>query len=302
MRDELAGGGPGPGGDPAPPPWPPPGPRAPVPADPQVTFGRRAPGPGHAAGGSRARRSRGRRWLRLMLLAGLLAGLAGLTVSAGAAVIQFLPRNFSPAQRQQIMAWEVAKRWRTWPAGRIFPPAIAYELPGSAFGGGASLSLAAERVGIAGQAPCRDATGRSAGRALSGRGCLAVLRATYEDTTQTFAVTVGIAVLPSAAGARASAASLKTARPPLARAVSFRRTATAHFAGPGGKLGWSVPAGPYVVLATVGYADGRPWIRQGHDGYTQAEMMSLASGVGGSIAARLGAAPPVPHCPGSPGC
>jgi hypothetical protein len=237
-----------------------------------------------------------------VLLAGLIAGLAGLTVSAGAAVIQFLPRNFSPAQRQQIMAWEIAKRWRTWPAGRIFPAAIAYELPGSAFGGGASLSLEAERVGIAAQAPCRDAMSRSAGRAFSRQGCLAVLRATYEDTTQTFAVTVGIAVLPSAARARASAASLRTARRPWARAVSFRRTATAHFAGPGGKLGWSSAAGPYLVLATVGYADGRPWISQGHDSYTRAEMVSLASGVGQSIADRLGAAPPAPHCPGSPGC
>jgi hypothetical protein len=223
-------------------------------------------------------------------------------VSAGAAVIQFLPRNFSPAQRQQIMAWEVAKRWRTWPAGRIFPAAIGYELSGSAFGGGASLGLAAERVGIAAQARCRDATVRKAGRVLSREGCQAVLRATYEDTTQTFAVTVGIAVLPSAARAGASAKSLRAARPPLMRAVSFRRTATAHFAGPGGKLGWSISAGPYLVLATVGYADGRPWISQGHDNYTKTEMLSLASGMARSIATRLGATPPVPHCPGSPGC
>lgn len=246
--------------------------------------------------------------MRLLLWAGLLAGLAGLVVSAGAAAIQFLPRHFSTAQRNQIMAWEVGKRWRSWPAGRIFPSAIGYELPGSAFGGGRSLALRAHRVGIAPQASCRDATARAAGRVLVKRGCVAVLRATYQDTTQTFAVTVGVAVLPAtpaaaAPAARAASALRKSGGPqPWLRAVSFRHTATAHFAGPGHKVAWSHAAGPYLVLATVGYADGRPWLSQGHDTYTEAEMTSLADGVGHWVAGSLGATPPVPHCPGSPGC
>ena len=40
----------------------------------------------------------------MLLVIGLVAGLAGLILSAGAAAIQFLPRHFSSAQRQQIMA------------------------------------------------------------------------------------------------------------------------------------------------------------------------------------------------------
>jgi hypothetical protein len=253
-------------------------------------------------------RRRRRRAVRLLLGAGLLAALAGLVLSAGAAAIQFLPRHFSAAQRDQIMAWEVGKRWRSWPAGRIFPSAIGYELPGKAFGGGPSLALRAQRVGIAPQASCRDATARPAGRLLVKRGCVAVLRATYQDTTQTFAVTVGVAVLPAtptagtpAAGAASALRKSGRAQPWL-RAVSFRRTATAHFAGPGHKVAWSYAAGPYLVLATVGYADGRPWLRQGHDTYTKAELHSLAVGVGSWVAGRLDASPPVPHCPGSPGC
>lgn len=233
-----------------------------------------------------------------------MIGLGGLILAAGAAAIQFLPRNFSPAQRQQIMSWEVAKRWRTWPAGRIFPSAIGYDLPGTAFGGGQSLALQAERVGIARQGTCQNAITRPVGPALAKSGCVAVLRATYQDTTQTLAVTVGVAVLPAAATGRA-AAELKQAGGPQQswlRAVSFRRTTTAHFAGQGHKVGWSSITGPYLVLATVGYADGRPWLSQGHDTYTEAEMTSLASGVGHSVAYRLGAPPPVPHCPGSPGC
>jgi hypothetical protein len=135
-----------------------------------------------------------------------------------------------------------------------------------------------------------------------------VLRATYQDTTQTFAVTVGVAVLPTpaagtqAAGAAASALSKSHSPQPWLRAVSFRHTAAAHFAGPGHKVAWTDDAGPYLVLATVGYADGRPWLSHGHDTYTRTELASLAAGVGHSVAGRLDAPPPVPHCPGSPGC
>jgi hypothetical protein len=243
---------------------------------------------------------------RVLLMIALVVGLGGLVLSAGAAAIQFLPRHFSQAQRQQIMAWEIGKRWRSWPAGRIFPSSIAYNLPSSAFGGGRSLALSAERVGIASQSSCRDATGPASGALLSRHGCLAVLRATYQDTTQTFAVTVGVAVMPvsSATSAAKAAKALQhgSGPKPWLRAVSFRHTTTAHFAGPGSKVGWSSPRGPYLVLATVGYADGRPWLQQGHDSYTRTELRSLAVGVMDSVASRLGAPPPVPHCPGSPGC
>jgi hypothetical protein len=235
---------------------------------------------------------------------GLVAGLAGLVLSAGAAAIQFMPRNFSPAQRQQIMSWEVAKRWRSWHAGQIFPSSIGYDLPGAVFGGGRSLALQAQRVGIANQAPCRDATTRPAGRVLVRHGCLAVLRATYQDTTQTLAVTVGVAVLPASAAAQAAAAALHGAAgpQPWLRAVSFRHTTAAHFAGPGHKVGWSSVKGPYLVLVTAGYADGRPLLSKGHDIYTEAEIRTLASGVLSTVTSRIGAPAPAPHCPGSPAC
>ena len=314
MRDELENGRPGPGRPPAVPPWAPPGPRAPEGTLPDRAFAGQTAGPDYGGGPPPPRtpyqpwatgRPRGRA-RRVLLVIGLAVGLAGLVLSAGAAAIQFLPRNFSSAQRQQIMAWEIGKRWRSWPAGRIFPSSIGYTLPASAFGGGQSLALSAERVGIASQASCPDATGHAVGALLAKRGCLAVLRATYQDTTQTFAVTVGVAVLPvssASSAAKASTALKHGAGPqPWLRAVSFRHTTTAHFAGTGTKVGWSSARGPYLVLATVGYADGRPWLLQGHDSYTRAELRSLAVGVMESVASRLGATPPVPHCPGSPGC
>ena len=314
MRDELENGRPGSGRPPAVPPWAPPGPRVPEGTLPDRAFAGQAAGPDYGGGPPPPRtpylpqatgRPRGRA-RRVLLMIGLVVGLGGLVLSAGAAAIQFLPRHFSQAQRQQIMAWEIGSRWRSWPAGRIFPSSIGYNLPSFAFGGGRSLALSAERVGIAKQTSCRDATGPAAGALLTKRGCLAVLRATYQDTTQTFAVTVGVAVMPVSSATSAAKASTALhhggGTQPWLRAVSFRRTTTAHFAGPGNKVGLSSAKGPYLVLATVGYADGRPWLQQGHDTYTKAELRSLATGVLDSVASRLGASPPIPHCPGSPGC
>jgi hypothetical protein len=234
----------------------------------------------------------------------LVAGALGLAVSLTGVVVQLMPRTFSAAQRAQITAWEVGKRWRTWPAGQIFPQDIGYSLPGRAFGGGQSLLLTAQRVGIAPQASCKAAAQQAAGGILAQHGCLAVLRATYEDTTQTLAVTVGVAVLPRMSAAEESAKALGSPGDPRSgiRAVSFRRTVTARFGDRSQKLVWDRVAGPYLVLATAGYADGRPWIARGDDRYTEAELLGLASGAGQRVASALAAPPPPPRCPGSPAC
>ncbi len=303
MRDGRGDGRPEPSGNGAVPPWQVPGSGEPGPASVNPPY-RPAPGAGHRAHAAPGRGPGGRWWLRLLLLLGLFAGAAGLVLSVIGIVIQLVPRSFTPAQRDQIVSWEIGKRWRDWPAGQIFPSAIKYSLPARAFGGGQPLSLTARRVGIAPQATCRHAAERAAAGVLAQHGCLAVLRATYEDTTQTLAVTVGVAVLPAMSAAQKSAAALGGGGDPRSglKAVSFRRTVTAHFGDRSQKLWWDHAAGPYLVLATVGYADGRPWIARGDDTYTQGELFGLASGAGRRVAAALGAAPPAPHCPGNPAC
>ena len=246
------------------------------------------------------RRSRGRPGL---LLAVMALGVAGLAVAALGITRQFLPRTFSAEQRQQIMAWEVAKRWRSWDAARIFPSPVRYLIQGAAFGGGPGLHLLARRVGIAGQAGCQDATTPTAARALHRHGCVTVLRATYDDATRTIAVTVGVAVLPSTAAARGSLHALRSgALHPAVRAVGFRHTLVARFGSSHRQLSWGQAGGPYVLLATVGYADGRPWLTAGRDSYVRTEMLSLASAVVGTVLSALDAAPPPPRCPGGPGC
>lgn len=264
------------------------------------------PGSGRADGSGRSSGSRRRRrgWRSSLLIAVLVLGLAGLAASAVGIVVQVLPRRFTTAQQQQIIAWEIGKRWRTWTAAQIFPAAVPYQVSGFGPGEGAGPRLTAHRIGIAGQAPCQSATDPSVARVLARHGCLAVLRATYGDATGALAVTVGIVVLAAPASANASLKALprSTGLAPGIRAVPFAHTLAAQFGDSQRQLSWVGNEGPYLVMATVGYADGRRRVRESADPYIKNEMVSVAHGIGNLVGARLGAPPPPPRCPGAPGC
>lgn len=247
----------------------------------------------------------GRRGLRrgLTLLA-LFLGTAGLAASAAGVSALLLPRKFSAAQQQQIMAWEMARRWRTMPAGQIFPAAITYHLPGSALAASTQLPLTAYRVGIARQATCQGASDPAAAAVLAADRCAAVLRATYADQTDSMLVTVGVAVLPGATAARAALGRLSAGRQlhPGVRAVAFRDTLAKAFSNQQRQLSLAISAGPYLIMSTVGYADGRPREQVSSDPYASEEMTSLADGVSAAVGDPLGALPAPPRCPGAPGC
>lgn len=257
-------------------------------------------GPGPARGGG---------WRARLALLALIAGVAGLLLSAAGVVVQILPRSFTAVQQHQITAWEVSARWRAWPAGRIFPAAVPYQLPGSALASMNGLALTAHRTGIAPQSACRPATDPPVATVLAAHGCLAVLRASYEDATGSMAVTVGIAVFPDTGAEAAAARALPShvlpggsGFAPGVRPVRFPGTVTARFGPAQRQLTWASRRGPYLVMAAAGYADGRPRVRESADPYALAEMRSMAEGIAGSIEAGLGDAPPPPHCPGTPGC
>jgi len=239
------------------------------------------------------------------MLVVLALSLVGLTAATVGLVAQLLPRTFNSVQKQQIIAWEMGKRWRDWPAAKIFPDSLQYPVPGRALGG-ADLPLAAHRIGIARQASCHAATDPAVARILARYGCLAVLRATYDDATQSLAVTVGVVVLPGPAAASASMKALPSQHGngprPGVRAVSFRRTPVAQFGNRQRQLSSVRRAGPYLVFTTVGYADGRRRVHESANLYATAEMTGLEGGVGGGVARDLGAAPPPPSCPGGPAC
>jgi hypothetical protein len=236
----------------------------------------------------------------------LVLALAGLAASVAGLVMQIMPRTFSAAQDQQIVAWEMGKRWRAWPAGEIFSERIPYRVTSSVLGSPGDLILTAHRIGIKDQARCQKATDPAVAAILVRQRCLAVLRATYDDATQSLAVTVGVAVLPSPGAASAAARALPRAKggilPPSVRAVAFANTLVARFHDRQRQLSWHRAAGPYLVFATVGYADGRRQVHEAGNTYAAGEMLSLAGGIGGWVASHLGAVPPPPRCPGGPAC
>jgi hypothetical protein len=235
----------------------------------------------------------------------LVLGLGGFAVCATGVALQVLPRRFTAAQQQSITGWEVAARWRRLSAGEIFHSSITYQPTTLLTGGGTSaITLAAQRLGIAPQSSCAGALDSRAAAALDRRGCEEVLRATYADTTDSYVVTVGVAVLPSAGSAHTAAAALadRSSQVDGVWAAAFDGTASGQFTNSRRQLGSSFSAGPYVVLYTVGYSGGRPALPVSGDQYVTAEMTSLASGVAHSVANTLAAEPATPHCPGAPGC
>jgi hypothetical protein len=231
--------------------------------------------------------------------------VAGLLVSVAGAVNQALPRRFTAVQRQQVTDWELGQRWRSLSAGTIFPASVSYPPP-TALGADSSLKLDARRVGVAPQASCAAAVDSTAAGVLDRDGCAAVLRATYVDGTGSYVLTVGAAVLPTAAQAAAAAQAVGGVKAVLGstvHTVEFKDTLAAGFTASRRQLSGAVAAGPYVVLYTVGYADDRP--REpvaADDSYTAGEMTSAGKGVARAVLTVLAAPAPTPSCPGAPGC
>ncbi|NRQ37192.1 hypothetical protein HII36_35950 [Nonomuraea sp. NN258] len=172
-------------------------------------------------------------------------------VSAGAAGTE-LTRGPSAAELRSAAEREVAERWRTWTAGRIFPATLPY----SAEQGGRER---ASRIGISPHTRC-DAVDAKAARALRRAGCRGLLRATYIDELRGVLVTVGVVALPDERGAaRAKSAFSDSGKPvPGLRPLAFKGTVADRFTPDVRQAGSVRQAGPYLVLTTAGQVDGRP--------------------------------------------
>lgn len=235
------------------------------------------------------------------MIAAALVGAAGVAVSLLGVAAQALPRRFSGAEQQEIMSWEVASRWRAWPAGQIFPASVRYQLPWSMFGTNSGLTLSAHRIGIAPQSRCAAAVDAALARALGRDGCEAVLRATYTDSTGSFVATVGVVVMHRSAPP-ASSLPAGHGLTPGVRAVPFRGTAAARFGNRQRQISRAAGYGPYLILYTAGYADGRQRDHVTSKSYASNEMKDFGAGLARSIGRALGAPPPLPRCPGAAGC
>jgi hypothetical protein len=252
---------------------------------------------------NRARRG-SQRWFAAV--AALVLGVAGLAVALTGVAFQLLPRQFSAEQQRQITDWEVGKRWRTMPAGKIFPASLQYTPP-RALSDDPTLQLTADRIGIASQASCAAATDPAAvGAVLARHGCEAMLRATYVDGTDSYVITVGVAAMPGAAQVNAAERELAGvvggSNGAGVRTVPVAGSLAAAFTDSRRQLSGSMPAGPYLVFYAIGYTDGRPSVPVTADGYADAEMTAAGAGVAQAVASQVGKSVPPPTCPGTPGC
>ncbi len=263
--------------------------------------------PGQPDDRSQARQVRARGGGRRLAAFGALlaAGLAGLAVSAVGIAHNLLPRQFTVAQRRQIATWEFERRWRALPAGTIFPASVSYSLPGYAVNSNSNLTLQAHLLSISPQTTCSAAVSGPATQVLSQHGCKAAMRATYVDSSGSFVATMTVAVLPDTAAQHAVIQDLTGSgrvSPTLVRALQVAGTPAADFGDPQRLLTTALGTGPYVILSTAGFADGRRHLRLSADPYLEDEISSLTSGLADSAARVLGKPLPPIACPGAPGC
>ena len=235
----------------------------------------------------------------------LVLGVIGLVVSSVGVATELMPRTFTAGQQRQITDWEYGRGWRALSAGQIFPASVSYQAP--AVLDDSSMLLTGRRIGVARQSSCEAVTDPAAARVLDRNGCSAMLRATYTDGTDSYVVTVGVAVLPSTTQAEAADTELSDAATvagiqPGVDALAFSGTPAAMFTDQRRQLSGFLRAGTYVALYTVGYADSRPREPVSGDSYADEEMTAVGSGVAQAALAEVGAPQPAPHCPGTPGC
>jgi hypothetical protein len=259
------------------------------------------PPPGPPGAGSRVARRRRRFAVFVVLLVVALAGLAAAAVGIAHAV---LPRQFTAAQRRQISDWEMERRWRDLPAGKIFPASVPYTVSAEDLNASTGLTLQAQLLAISKLDSCASAFDQAAGLVLRQHGCSAALRATYLDASGSMVATITVAVLPGSSAASAAYRGLAgtgAGAPGPVAALAVAGTPAASFGNPERQLSSGAPAGPYVIVSTAGFADDRSE-RVSSDQYVGGEMESLASGLVSSVQHVLGGQPPEPKCPGAPGC
>ncbi|WP_433497878.1 hypothetical protein ACQP1K_23630 [Sphaerimonospora sp. CA-214678] len=246
----------------------------------------------------RARLAQGVRFRSAYLaIMGVILAVAALNVLLGSigVINERRSRPLTEAERARYVAEDVARRWHAWPVGMVFPEELQYMALGRA-------RQYAHRVGVAPEAACTAALDPQVSSVLGRYGCRTVLRATYIDQTAAFAVTVGVAVLRDEEAGRRAAAELPVDDRVGVRPVAFPGTVTDTF-GPAQRqwTGWTM-AGPYIVLSTAGYADGRTRESVPPEEALNSEMPPTAQSIAGRIARALVEPPDVPRCTRGDAC
>jgi hypothetical protein len=217
------------------------------------------------------------------VIAGLGALIsAAIAVSAAVALVVSLTRPPSQAERDSAATREVARRWQAWPAGKIFPATLPYALE---VGG----TERARRVGIDPNGPaCAAAVDPGLAGTLRGYGCRGALRATYLDQLQGLAITIGVVAFPD----ERSAALVKSELPkaPGVRPLALPGSVVARFTDAARQTSVARQGGPYLVMAAIGYADGRPATKIKQE---QSDFYAIAPQLAEAVLTPLAARPAV---------
>ncbi|WP_245657753.1 hypothetical protein [Herbidospora mongoliensis] len=194
-----------------------------------------------------------RSWPALVVASALTVSCAVVAGVGVSSAMTELTRGPSKQEQRAAAAEELARRWRTWPAGKIFPERLTY----TSEQGGREV---AGRVGIGPGTDCAAAVDVALRASMEAAGCRGVIRATYLDAVQGVVVTIGVGAFRDAAAVMAATTALPHEhRPsPGLRPLSFPKTATERFTAAGRQYGTYHRAGPYLVMVTAGQVDGRP--------------------------------------------
>lgn len=211
------------------------------------------PEPALEAGSVRSSAFRPRRRNLTLGLAVVAAACLAVTAVTAAVAYSALTRKPTAAQRSAAAAAAEVGRWRSWPAGKIFPARLSYSTD-------LLTDETASRVGISSGDSCAAAIDASLARSALRQDCQAGLRATYLDQLQGIVYTVGLLVFPSSRQAKSFLDGLPAAGhgPIPLHALAFAGTASARFGDPARQTATALSRGPFVILTAAGYADGRP--------------------------------------------
>jgi hypothetical protein len=187
--------------------------------------------------------------------AALIAAAACLcgAVAAGSAALAESTRE--PTQAELTLAGNtgLARLWQRETAGQLFPATIGYDNDDGA-------RQTAARLAISPATDCTTAVDHTLMALAVRYHCQAGLRASYADQPRGTVYTIGVLAFPGAAQAKAFYAALPQPAFPATglNALAVPGTAAARFGDAARQLALWNQAGPYVVLAVAGYADGRP--------------------------------------------
>jgi hypothetical protein len=217
----------------------------------------------------------------------MAAASLGIAVQAARYAHQESVRGPSAAEFAQAGTIAIAQRWERMALGQIFPASVGYTEQSS--------RESATRLGIGVGDSCDQALDVTMRSIAGGLGCVAALRASYQDELGGTVYTVGVVVFPDSADAHGFAAQVPQGEYPATglNALALPGTAAARFTNEARQTTFVQVTGPYVVLAVSGYADGRAAARAAEP---RDPIFGPAGPIVTAVVAPLAAAQPPVRC------